>query len=356
LPTFPFDFSPPRFLALAAQVFVWSWGAVVWSTALLSCALVPDPRPAHRFVVASWNVENLFDEVRDGGEYPEFDPDRGWTRAQFWARCASLAGVIRSLDADGPDVLVLEEVEGAHAAAVLNSRFLGGLGYRYTFLPPPSVPGVKTVIFSRYPPVRTGLLFPYSGAEAGELRPLVEAEFDLGDRALVILGNHWKSRIPTPGGTEGMRLEAARALRHRLEDLDNRPDHPFVVALGDFNTSLELSRPWQNKSLVSAASADPDAEGLLVFASRKNAAASYRAGAVWDPWETVEDPRGTYCYQGDWNRLDHAFVTVASLRLGGWIFSSFRVIAYAPRPLAFGVKTPDGVSDHFPVVVTLVRQ
>ncbi len=322
---------------------------------ILSCSLVPDPRPAHRLVLAEWNVENLFDEVHDGGEYAEFDPEKGWTRAQFWHRCEGLARVIRTLGDRGPDILVLEEVEGAHALQVLNERFLGDLDYRYTFLASPSVPGIKTVFLSRFPLVRTGLLFPASAADEVS-RPIVEAEFSLGTRELVVLANHWKSRIPSPKATEPARSEAARTLSRRLVDLDAREDHPFVVAVGDFNTSLELSRPWPERALVSGGVAAASEAALVVFPGRTAAARSSRPGAVWDPWETVSTPAGSYYYQGDWDRLDHTFVAVSSLKASDWGFESFRVADYAARPQAYGVQNPNGISDHFPLVLTLARK
>jgi endonuclease/exonuclease/phosphatase family metal-dependent hydrolase len=320
----------------------------------LSCSLLPDPRPSQRLVLGDWNVENLFDEVDDGDEYSEFDPERGWTKAQFWHRCEDLARVIRTLGG-GPDVMVLEEVEGEHALSVLNQRFLGGLGYRHTFLAPASVPGIKTAILSRFPLVRTGLLFP--SAEDGDevLRPLVEVEISLGSRALVIVANHWKSRIPTPKATERLRRESARVLRERLTDLEARADRPLLVAVGDFNTSLELSRSLADRALVSGGVAGQDEVGLVVFPGRASAAATRLPGAVWDPWETVADPRGSYFYQGGWDRLDHVFVAASSLRLSDWTFESFRVAAYAPRPQAYGIRTPEGISDHFPLVLTLTR-
>ena len=325
------------------------------TAALLSCSLVPDPRPSHRLVLAAWNVDNLFDEVADGGEYPEFDPQKGWTRAQFWHRCDGLAKVIRTLGERGPDILVMEEVEGSHALAVLKDRFLGGLGYAHSFIAPDSVPGVKTAFLSRFPLVRTGLLFPLSGDGDEVLRPLVEAEFDLGTRALVVIGNHWKSRIPTPKATEGLRQAAADLLRRRIAELEARGDRPLVVAVGDFNTSLELSRSWPNRAMVSGGVAEKNDPGLAVFPGRTAASTTALPGAVWDPWETVDDPPGSYFYQGDWNRLDHALIATSGLKLSDWAFESFRVVAYAPRPVAYGVKTPDGISDHFPLVLTLAR-
>ena len=328
--------------------------ALVFSGVFLSCSLIPDPRPAEKVVIANWNVENLFDEVDDGGEYPEFDPGRGWTRAQFWARCTSLARVIRTLAAGGPDVLVLEEVEGAHALEVFRTRFLLDLGYRHWFLAPDSEPGVKTSILSRFPFTRTGLHYPSDGEET--LRPLVEVEIDLGGRSLVVLGNHWKSRIPTPGATEGLRRRSALVLARRIAALEARADRPFVVALGDFNTSLELSRNRSDRALIPGGAFEGSEPGLVVFSSRTAASRSRWPGAVWDPWETVTDPPGTYLYQGDWNKLDHAFLAVTSLCLSDWAFDGFRVVAFAPTPQAYGPRTPGGVSDHFPVVLTLVRR
>jgi endonuclease/exonuclease/phosphatase family metal-dependent hydrolase len=319
-----------------------------------ACALLPDPRPGGRLVLATWNVENLFDEVHDGGEYSEFDPANGWTRAQFWARCESLARVIRTLGS--PDILVLEEVEGAHTVEVLNGRFLGDLGYSHTYLAPASVPGVKTVFLSRYPVVRTALLFPASDDAAEALRPVVEAEFNLGSRALVVLGNHWKSRIPTPAATERLRREAARVLARRVAALEAREDRPFVVAVGDFNTSLELSRSWPDRALVSGGAAAETTDALVVFPGRAAALETRLPGALWDPWETVSDPPGSYFYHGDWNRLDHAFVAASSLRHSDWAFSSFRVAAFAAQPQPYGPRTPNGISDHFPLVLTLVRR
>lgn len=327
--------------------------------AQVSCALVPDPRPAERISVAAWNVQNLFDEVDDGGEYPEFDPERGWTRGQFWTRCGALAQVVRTLAEGGPDVLVLEEVEGAHALEVLASRFLADQRYAHSFLAPAAVPGVKTAFLSRFPFLRTGLHYPSDpGAGPGEasLRPLVEVEIDLGGRSLVLIGNHWKSRIPSPAATEGQRRESAKVLARRIGALEALSPAPFIVALGDFNTSLELSRNRPDRSLIPGGAYDGTASGLVVFEGREAALLTRWPGAVWDPWDTVVSPPGSYVYQGDWNRLDHAFVAASSLRLTDWRFENFRAAAFAAEPLAYGPRTPQGISDHFPVVLTLVRR
>lgn len=335
-----------------------SHGILLVAALVSSCSLWPDPRPDRQLTIASWNVENLFDEVRDGGEYPEFDPERGWSRSQFWGRCQSLATVIRQLAPSGPDVLALQEVEGAHALETLNQRFLSDLGYRYAMIAPPTVAGIKTAVLSRFPFVRTGLLFPGDSASDEPLRPLVEVEIDLGGRPLVLLANHWKSRLPTARGTESLRRLSATVLSQRVQELDARTDHPLIVAVGDFNTSLELSRVWDDASLISGNSVEGHAlpaHGLVVFSAQTDARTCLVPGVLWDPWQGGSAPEGSYLYQGQWSRLDHAFIAASGLRLADWKFQEFRAFDFAATPRAWSPRTPDGVSDHFPVVVRFGR-
>jgi len=322
---------------------------------LNSCSLLPAPRPGAAVTIASWNVENLFDGVDDGTEYPEFDPEKGWTEAQFWNRCETLSRIIRSLVPGGPDVLALEEIENANVTDVLSQRFLPDLGYRWRVTAPSSVIGIRTVILSRFPFVRTGLLFPQSDETGLTLRPIIEAEISLGNRNLVILANHWKSRIPTPAATERYRQAASRMLASRIGDLDVRDDRPFVVAVGDFNTSLTLSQRLEHRSMVSFTSTIPSEGALRIFGHAEDAQKASLPGTVWDPWSEVTTPPGSYWYHDQWDRLDHEFLSGPSLSLRDWHFGQFDVHAFAAQPVPFGVQAPKGISDHFPLVLTLVR-
>ncbi|MEI8095596.1 MAG: endonuclease/exonuclease/phosphatase family protein [Spirochaetales bacterium] len=313
--------------------------SLLWLTLLASCSLDLTPRPSGQLTVMTWNVENLFDDVDDGTEYPEFDPQKGWSRADFWQRCESLAKVIRTATGQSsPDLLVLEEVESPRALEVLNSRFLGDLGYRFTFITPPESQGMRTAFLSRYPLLNTGVHWPETPAE-GSLRPILEVELDLGGRHLVVLANHWKSRIPTPGATEGQRAVSGQLLGRRLGELQNREDHPLVLAVGDFNTSVDLSRPWPQPSMKGSF------ERTLIGGVE-----------LTDPWPQAGEPRGSYFYHGDWNALDHMFVLASSLLAGDWAAENFHPVRFAPQPLPWGPRTRNGVSDHFPLLLTLVRR
>ena len=75
---------------------------------------------AAALTIMSYNVENLFDDVRDGTEYREFDPGRGaWNTESFQLRIKALSEVVRKAVPGGPDILLLQEVENENALQVL---------------------------------------------------------------------------------------------------------------------------------------------------------------------------------------------------------------------------------------------
>ena len=54
------------------------------------------PAGARDLTVLTYNVENLFDDVHDGSEFPEFDPARGtWNSDLFHMRVETIAEVVR---------------------------------------------------------------------------------------------------------------------------------------------------------------------------------------------------------------------------------------------------------------------
>ena len=70
-----------------ATVWAGVWAVLFFAIVSLfsGCALVPDPRPTDRVVVASWNVENLFDEYSQD-EYALPNPGRTFYLGFRWRR------------------------------------------------------------------------------------------------------------------------------------------------------------------------------------------------------------------------------------------------------------------------------
>ncbi len=70
--------------------------------------------------VMSYNVENLFDDVDDGTEFRDYDPEKGkWDAEAFALRVDTIAEVVRKAVPGGPDILLLQEVENENALRAL---------------------------------------------------------------------------------------------------------------------------------------------------------------------------------------------------------------------------------------------
>ena len=120
--------------------------------------LVPLLASALEFKVATYNVENLFDAIQQGGEYEEYLPHNkhGWNQAMLNIKLSNIARVIRDMDAD---IIALEEVENQEVLEQLN-RTLGTKKYPYLFFPKKKERvSVETALLSRFPIVTTHSYF-----------------------------------------------------------------------------------------------------------------------------------------------------------------------------------------------------
>ncbi len=178
------------------------------------------------FKVANYNVENLFDLKRDGGEYKEYIPNTprfGWNREVYNIKLNNIARVIKDLNAD---IIALEEVENRSVLNDLRKVLkLKGVNYPYFAIADSKNTTVKTALLSKFPitkknEIRVGF--------AKGLRNILEAHIDIKGNELIVFVNHWKSKS-TP---ESTRIKYAKALRSRLDEL--KSDQDFIVT-GDFN-------------------------------------------------------------------------------------------------------------------------
>lgn len=197
------------------------------------------PLLAGTFRVASYNVENLFDMRHDGTEYAEYIPNgqSGWNHSMFETKTANIASVIKELDAD---IIALQEIESAHALEALNRALKQiGSGYPYWAIADSRPTTVKVALLSRFPIVKTFEILPeYEGARA-----ILEAHILVENREFIIFVNHWKSK----SGPESRRISYARALKERIDALDDNAD---FVLLGDFNSNFnEFETFVHNKHL-----------------------------------------------------------------------------------------------------------
>ncbi len=317
----------------------------------------------------SYNVQNLFDAVEQGAEYDEFRAGR-WDAARYAARLNRIAAVLRDVHPGGADVLALQEVENRRAALDLRDR-LRDLGYAYVVAVPNDGADLgltlTPVVLSRLPVLRVRLHQVWH--DGRHLRPVVEAELDLGGgRSLFLFNNHWKSKRGGAEETAPARRAAATVLGARIRELQRTDPLVDLLVTGDLNESVDdhtaAGYPTALAGLPGAAAGVLAVTGRPLDARPAFDARPPAGGVVlYSPWLELEGPeRGTVVHRGAWETPDH-FLLSAGLfdRAGVW---------YAPGGFAVirdGLVSPatghprrwigtDGHSDHLPILLLLRRE
>ena len=214
-------------------------------------------------MLVTYNVENLFDAVADGGEYAQFRDATRWDEAAYHRKLAAVADALYTVAPRGADLLVLQEVESARVVAELQHRHLAGMGYRHAIVAPVANeqaprPATSIAVLSKLPVRRTGLLqvdpaadpWPSAGARAAAARdvpppprPLLELELELPNgETLHLFAAHWKSKRGGERATAGYRRAAAEILRRRIAELLRDDATVDVVIAGDLNETGEVGQ------------------------------------------------------------------------------------------------------------------
>lgn len=334
--------------------------------------------PPIALVVATYNVENLFDLTDDPDhDEGEFTPGTGtWNAARLADRLGRMARVFADL---GADVVSVNEVENEAILGQLRDAIVDAGGPRYSYLAVANSRdprGIKPAVLSRYPITRS-LGRPINRAHDclatenrqpitldgsdPEARPIFQVEINVDadpDADLVLLANHWKAKGRTsyPCDDDEHRLRSGLHLRDLILQLQTEsPDRDFV-ALGDFNT-FEFEAP-----LADGVEAELDFDAPAALYNAWGDAGVIAGRQTNDNrWNSIDN--SSYQFDGDWTRLDH-IVLSASLLTGahGWRLERGSVSSFhAPymisngRPDSWDGRDGSGYSDHLPVRLRLVR-
>ncbi len=313
----------------------------------------------------TFNVQNLFDNIDD----PEKDDkaylplsakttaahkqacagienvywrkeclELDWNDRVVNLKLAALAEVIKQVNkGQGPDVSALQEVENVSILRRLINEHLQGLGYlEPVLIEGADKRGIDVAFLSKLPLVGAPTLHPfkiesYPGRSA-DTRGFLEAQFRLPDNSIL---TGYAVHFPAPYHPTPMRVAAYQQLQKLMR---TRPSDEMIFAAGDFNTtSVE----------------DKQAQLLDRW--------------VRPDWQIVHEYcsgcPGTYYYARDdnWSFLDMILISRAGDNQKWRIRdNSVRIANAVPAqvteqgtPARFAPGTGQGVSDHWPLVVTL---
>ncbi len=305
--------------------------------------------------IASWNLENLFDNIDDPDKSDEewlVDGPKKWDDEKINLKIKNQAKIIRYMnDLDGPDLLGVEEVEHRSLLDTIISRHFCDRNYGVAYEETLDKRGIDCGLIydiDKFELIRT---VPHEVQLVSKYPTRYVLQVDLKDKFtgnnFYIFVNHWPSRR---GGEEKSRPNRIKAAEVLMEAIGKLPgDNPFVFIMGDFNDEPS------NESISSVVGA----MGFDCESSSQNTKSKFLNLA----YQMFDQGLGTYLYRGDWNMLDQLIVSRAVIEDNSinYICNSFEIVKPeimvtksgpykdAAIPTWGGRKYLAGYSDHYPV-------
>jgi len=308
------------------------------------------------FTVASYNVENLFDDVRNGSEYDDYIPGRhNWTPRMVEIKLNHTAEVLCDLNAD---IVALQEIENEAILVRLKKRLnQTGCAYPYHAITHKKQTAIQTALLSRYPITdKRELQVSYTGKDRNILGVTVKVE----GYPLTLFVNHWKSK--SRSGKESRRIRYAKVLKHRIDQLP--PGREYLI-LGDLNAHYDEFRVLTsrlddsggktgiNHILKTIKAGDLVSEEQII---------SDKEGSHYNLWlELAPAKRWSHKYYGRRGSIDHILLPQTLFDSKGidYVNNSYAVFR---RPYLFtrqgwingwnyssGKHKGKGYSDHLPI-------
>jgi len=336
-------------------------GILLAATAISACTETSAPSSV---TVMAFNVQNVFDNIdapgKDDKAYLPIGDKQAeahiaecntipveswrdeclnldWSDEAIDHKLSVIAATIQQVDdGRGPDIIALQEVENVDILERLRTEYLAGSDYLpAVLLEGTDKRGIDVAFLTRLPASNVTLHpldLPEKYADrAGDTRGLLEASFELPDGSLL---TGYSVHFPAPFHPTEMRVlayEHLDAVRAQV------PSGHNVFAAGDFNTtSIENER-----------------EGMLERFVRPDWVVSN---------DLCEGCAGTQYYSRDqsWSFLDMVIFAPSENVDSAWQVRSVEIANQLP-PQVTEDDTPNryrsaertGVSDHWPVLITL---
>ncbi|MFP4300619.1 MAG: endonuclease/exonuclease/phosphatase family protein [Spirochaetaceae bacterium] len=302
--------------------------------------------------VATFNMENLFDLVREPGELAHKSKPSPY---QLEVKLAKLALTLEQV-LQLPEIVVAQEIDNALVLQEVGDRVnrQTGSGYRAVSFLTSDRRSIEVGFLYDEKRVALNNCYQLRGVEVekafGSLSPSPGREpivglFEREGFTLRIIGVHLKSkagispldrdRDALEASQEAQRVEQARVLRKMADEILRRdPRAPLLIA-GDFNDFAYLSEEEGTEQAIHIVEGEPGELRLTDILNR-----------------VPEEERYTFIHTGIGQLLDHIFLSPTLLRRVENV-RIHHVNAGFPRGEAKEPGTANRASDHDPVELTL---
>ncbi len=266
------------------------------------------------FIIASYNVENLFDDIEDGYEYRDYSQKTSnYSKTLFLQKIKNIKRVLSDINAD---IVGLQEIESKRAISELFEN-VKDLNYKcYTIADKPQFTIVKTALISKYK-----IISAIGYRTIPDVRNILMAKILIKKDTLIVLVNHWKSKA----GPESERIKIAKIERKIIDSLLKINPKMKIVSIGDFNTHYD-----DNQSDVLAGNVYnfKPVIGLIDVLKTTSDLNLLKDGYLYNLWyDLPESERGSHYFRGKWGTLDHILISYGLMDSSGihYIRNSFRV-------------------------------
>ncbi|MFH1094026.1 MAG: helix-hairpin-helix domain-containing protein [Candidatus Omnitrophota bacterium] len=317
------------------------------------------PAQAKIFKIASYNLENLFDLVRNGTEYSEYIPNNpyGWNKQNFNIKLNNTAKVIKEL---APDIIALQEIESEKALIGLKERLKEfDVDYPYFAIADSKPTAVKCALLSKFPITRKKEM--KIGNKSA--RNILMATVNIDNTHLILFINHWKSKQ----GPESMRIAYAKALKKEIEKITTSTD--FII-LGDFNSNYNEYETFLTSSKLNNTSGITGINHILKtvknrqFVNESILMGENNSGYLYNLWLELDvNKRWSYDFLGENSSPDSIILGFALYDNKGisyvdnsfdrfnpdYLFKGDEIYRWQRSERGNGKHLGEGYSDHLPV-------
>lgn len=310
-----------------------------------------------------YNVENLFDTVKDSVKNDDdFQPDglMRWNSWRYWEKLKNITRVITAVgEMNSPSLVGLCEVENDSVIYDLTKRSpLRAQGYDYIVTNSPDERGIDVALL--YQSHHFNLLekreyeVQFTSKNARPSRNILHAVGQVINKdTLDVFVVHPPSRYGGQLESEPQRLDVARVLRSCVDSLLYMRENCNVLILGDFNDY-------------------PNNKSLREVLNVKSIKSPLEKNNLYNMFlhRMKEKDFGTYFYQGRWGILDQIIVSgnmlsdSNSIRVNNneaHVFKADFLLEEdrntgnsKPFRTYLGPRYVGGFSDHLPVYVDLI--
>lgn len=338
----------------------------VFTSLLFSLTAMSQDQQFKAVSVGFYNLENLFDFERDSTIIDwEFTPsgDKAWTEDKYNEKLSNMAYVISQMGIDvtpaGVSILGVCEIENRRVLEDLVAQdALKERKYEIVHADSPDRRGIDVGLL--YNPAHfevvavemVNINFLFDDGDTLRTREIMHVKGVLDGDTTHVLVNHWPSRSGGEKKSAPRRNRAAATVKAIVDKLKAKDPNVKVLVMGDLNddpTSESL------KSILKAEGKIKDVDSDEMF------------NPMYDPYRRG---LGSNAYRDNWSLFDQIIVSPGLLdqKQEGYFYYKAQIFnkkyliqrsghykGYPFRTFS-GDKYQAGYSDHFPVIVYLVKQ